>query len=424
MEFQRLRGVRDILPEETPIWQHVESVCRSRFSAYAYSEIRTPIIESASLFQRSLGEGSDVVRKEMYQFQDKGEREITLRPEGTAGVVRALIEAGVLNRQMTGVAKVYYMGSMYRYDRPQAGRYREFYQAGVEALGSESPALDVEVILLALDIFEKLELKDLSVAINSIGCRTCRPAYVHALDEFLVKSRDKLDEDCQGRMAKNVLRVLDCKNPSCQKVFADAPRTVDHLCRECQNHFEVVQNLLKKRGVTFTLDSKLVRGLDYYTRTAFEVLSGQLGSQSAVCGGGRYDNLVEELGGPSIPAVGFAIGLDRLISLLSKDLQEKLRRPIEVFIIPMGKEASEVALTLSVPLRAKGYRVEIGWDDRGLKGSLKGAARLGVRAVVIMGEEEMKTHIVQIKNMETGSQEGVKLEEVVVGVGRILGDHS
>ena len=420
MQFQKIRGVRDLRPSETPIWQYVESVCRSQFEAFGYGELRTPLIEPVHLFTRSLGEGSDVVRKEMYVFKDKGDREIALRPEGTAPVVRSILEDGSIQNTKGGVLKLYYIGRMYRYDRPQEGRYREFYQAGVEAIGSLNPILDVEVILLAVDLFSRLELEGLSVSLNSIGCKICRPGFQKALKDYFEKFSDQLCTDCGDRWEKNILRILDCKNESCKKIVIDAPKSTDHLCKECGDHFLQVQSLLKKRRVAFQLDPLLVRGLDYYTRTAFEIISGTLGTQNAVCGGGRYDNLIEEFGGPDTPAVGFAIGLDRLVSILPIEVREKTKQSIDVLVFPLGKDAQDVALSLCLSLRAKGIRTDMGFEDRGLKGSLKTASNMGAKVVLILGEDELKKDVVQLRDMEMGEQSEVRLAEVVSRVESML----
>ena len=321
--MQALRGTQDILPDNIYKWNHVESVIKELCALYGYSEIRTPMFEDTKLFLRGIGDTTDVVAKEMYTFEDRGGRSITLRPENTAAVVRSYLEHKLYGDQQ--VHKLFYIGSMFRYDRPQAGRYREFHQFGVEVLGASSPAADAEVINLAYTLFKTLGLKELELHINSIGDYKCRPIYRQTLIEFFEEKEDQLCDDCQARLHKNPLRILDCKEDSCRRASAGAPKITDYLCDECEKKFEAVKRYLAALEIPFSVDSRLVRGLDYYTNTAFEIQYPPLGAQSAICGGGRYDGLVEDVGGPSTPGIGFAVGLERL--LLALEMQKLIPEP-------------------------------------------------------------------------------------------------
>ena len=321
--MQALKGTHDILPEEVYKWDYMEGVIRDVCARYGYKEIRTPIIEATELFQRGIGDTTDVVTKEMYTFTDRGNRSVTLRPENTASAVRAYLEHKMYGDQQ--VHKMFYIGSMFRYDRPQAGRYREFHQFGLEVLGASSPLADAEVIAMACEIFHRLGLKDLDLHLNSIGDKNCRPAYRQKLIEFFEGKKDQLCDDCRERLYKNPLRILDCKEEGCKKASIGAPEITDYLCDDCHKKFEAVKHYLDGLGISYTVDPRLVRGLDYYTNTAFEIQYPPLGAQSAVCGGGRYDGLVEEIGGPSTPGIGFAIGLERL--LLALEMQNLIPAP-------------------------------------------------------------------------------------------------
>ena len=405
------RGTKDILPEQMGAWIFVEDRIRDICRRYGYREIRTPIFEHTELFQRGIGEGTDVVDKEMYTFQDRGGRSITLRPENTAAAVRAYLQNKLFAEG--GLTKLFYMGSMFRYDRPQAGRMREFHQFGVEALGEGSPTVDAEIILLAVDFLSSLGLTDLSLSLNSVGCPNCRPIYRKRLQDFF---RDKLGDlcgDCQSRFEKNPMRILDCKADSGKPFMGDAPKITDCLCEECGTHFEELQRLLKAVGIPFSLDSRLVRGLDYYTKTAFEIKYEPLGAQSAVAGGGRYDKLVEEIGGNPTPAVGFAVGMERI--LLAMEKQGRLPEPkrgMEAFVVALGEGAKETAFCLLTKLRRAGLRSAMDYGGRSMKAQMKQAGKACARFALILGEDEVRDGTVACKNMETGEQRSVPMDEI------------
>lgn len=414
--MQALRGTQDILPDQADQWHYVENVIRRLCGLYGYREIRTPMFESTELFHRGIGDTTDVVTKEMYTFEDRGGRSVTLRPENTASVVRAYLEHKLYGDHQ--VHKFYYMGSMFRYDRPQAGRYREFHQFGVEVLDSALPAADAEVISLAYDIFSALGLHDLELHVNSIGCSKCRPVYRKKLIEYFSARQDELCDDCRERMEKNPLRILDCKEPGCRAAAAGAPLITDYLCEECREKFEALQQYLKAMDIPFTLDPRLVRGLDYYTNTAFEIQYPPLGAQSAVCGGGRYDGLVEEIGGPSIPGIGFAIGLERLI--LALQLQNlfpaKQESPL-VYLACIGREASAMGMAVQRALRRENIVSEMDLQGRSLKGQMKQANKLQAAYTVIIGDDEVKKGTALIRTMADGTQEEVPADQAA---GRIV----
>jgi len=412
MKYTRQRGTRDILPPEIRTWQFLEDKARSVFESYNYAEIRTPIFEQTELFTRGIGEDTDIVGKEMYTFIDKGERSITLRPEETAPVVRALIENNLLGQNE--LVKLYYIGPMFRYERPQAGRSRQFYQAGVEVFGSSDPLIDAEVIELGLRYFIEIGLKELEVDINSVGCKKCRPKYKEELKKYFKGRSKDLCETCQGRLDRNPLRILDCKEPKCQKAIEGAPATTDHLCEECRAHFDKVKDYLSQYGIRFKLNKRLVRGLDYYTKTTFEIVSRSLGAQNAVCGGGRYDTLVEELGGRSTPATGFAIGLDRLV-IVMKDQKISIPKDkrLQVYIITLGDAARQKGLEFLRNLRVMGIRSDIDYQGRSLNSQLKSADRLNAEFAVIIGDDELRNGLAIIKSMDEKTQEKVKFEEVL-----------
>jgi histidyl-tRNA synthetase len=379
----------------------VEGAIREVCRRYHYLEVRTPIFEHTELFERTTGETTDIVEKQMYTFRDRGGRSLTLRPEGTAPVVRAYLEAP--ERPLLPW-KVFYLGPMFRHERPQAGRFRQFVQFGVEALGSDDPALDGEVIALARDLFGKLGLQGLSVHLNSIGCHRCRPSYRQALLEYL-RGREGLCVDCTRRLEVNPLRVLDCKEPSCRALVAEAPRPADFLCSECHQHFAAVRGFLERMGIPYELDPTLVRGLDYYTRTVFEIMHGALGAQNTVCAGGRYDGLVEQLGGDPTPGVGFATGLERLIATL--ELEGRLPPPpreVQVMVVYAGEAARWTALDILYCLRGSGWQADIDYLGRSLRAQMKHAARLGASLVVMVGEEEIAAGEVTVRDMRSGEQ--------------------
>lgn len=408
MSLRAVRGVKDILPGEVELWEKVESEARGVLKTFGFSEIRVPIFEHTSLFARSIGETTDIVEKEMYTFKDKGGESITLRPEATASVVRAYVEHKLFHPP--GVLKVFTFGPMFRYERPQAGRFRQFHQINVEAFGSANPAVDAEVLVLVDTFLRNLKLEGLRLDLNSLGDARCRPKYKDALRGFLERRKDALCDDCRRRVERNPMRVLDCKAAGCQELKEVAPTMSEHLCRECVEHFEEVQGMLGRVGVDFNLNPHLVRGLDYYTRTTFEVLSPSLGAQNAVCGGGRYDGLVEELGGPPTPAIGFAVGMERLVSLLDrKALGVDEGRP-HLFLAILGKEAESAAFDLMHALRRASLRIERDYQGRSLKAQMKVADRSGAPYTLILGQEELSRGVALLRNMAASEQEELPLE--------------
>lgn len=409
--MQALKGTHDILPEEVYKWDYMEGVIRDVCARYGYKEIRTPIIEATELFQRGIGDTTDVVTKEMYTFTDRGNRSVTLRPENTASAVRAYLEHKMYGDQQ--VHKMFYIGSMFRYDRPQAGRYREFHQFGLEVLGASSPLADAEVIAMACEIFHKLGLRDLDLHLNSIGDKNCRPAYRQKLIEFFEGKKDQLCDDCRERLYKNPLRILDCKEEGCKKASVGAPEITDYLCDDCHAKFEAVKHYLDGLGISYTVDPRLVRGLDYYTNTAFEIQYLPLGAQSAVCGGGRYDGLVEEIGGPSTPGIGFAIGLERL--LLALEMQNLIPAPKSqkrVYIAALGEDAVAEGFKIQEELRGLGVLTDMDLQGRSLKGQMKQAGKLDSQFTVIIGSNELEKGAAAVKNMADGTQEDIPFAEV------------
>lgn len=409
--MQALKGTHDILPEEVYKWDYMEGVIRDVCARYGYKEIRTPIIEATELFQRGIGDTTDVVTKEMYTFTDRGNRSVTLRPENTASAVRAYLEHKMYGDQQ--VHKMFYIGSMFRYDRPQAGRYREFHQFGLEVLGASSPLADAEVIAMACEIFHRLGLKDLNLHLNSIGDKNCRPAYRQKLIEFFEGKKDQLCDDCRERLYKNPLRILDCKEEGCKKASIGAPEITDYLCDDCHKKFEAVKHYLDGLGISYTVDPRLVRGLDYYTNTAFEIQYPPLGAQSAVCGGGRYDGLVEEIGGPSTPGIGFAIGLERL--LLALEMQNLIPAPKaqkRVYIAALGEDAVAEGFKIQEELRGLGVLTDMDLQGRSLKGQMKQAGKLDSQFTVIIGSNELEKGAAAVKNMADGTQKDIPFAEV------------
>jgi len=403
-EIQALRGTRDILPEEVGYWQRVEAVAQEILARAAYREIRTPIFEQTALFERGIGEATDVVGKEMYTFLDRGDRSITLRPEGTAGVVRSLIEHGL--QTQGGVQRLWYTGPMFRYERPQAGRQRQFHQLGVEVLGSADPRADAEVIAIATDILQSLGLKNLRLDLNSVGNLEDRQNYRQALVDYLTPYKDELDPDSQERLSRNPLRILDSKDKRTQEIAQNAPSILDYLGSYSRHHFEQVQQLLRDLGIRYQLNPRLVRGLDYYTHTAFEIQSDDLGAQATVCGGGRYDGLVAQLGGPDTPAIGWAIGLERLILLLQQ-LQELPLSELDFYVVSRGDRAETQALVLAQKLRHAGFSVELDLSGSGFKKQFARADRSGAFACLILGDEEAESQTVKLKWMASKEQQAI-----------------
>ncbi|MFN3740443.1 MAG: histidine--tRNA ligase [Thermodesulfovibrionales bacterium] len=400
MRFNRVKGVHDIYAPEVYLYQKIEKVSKEVFELYGFKEIRLPIIEHTELFQRSIGSTTDIVEKEMYTFTDKGGRSITLRPEGTAGAVRAYIENGLYS--LPSPQKFYYMGPMFRYERPQAGRFRQFHQIGVEAFGIAEPRMDLEVILLLQAILKRLGFNSLTFEINSLGCSKCRPQYRERLIEFFSQKISAFCSDCQRRFEKNPLRLLDCKVPNCIKERTDAPSILQFLCKDCIRHFEKLRSYLEDMNIAYTIRHDLVRGLDYYTRTIFELKSETLGAQSAIAAGGRYDNLVEGFGGPPTPAIGFAIGIERLVSLIKteKVIQEKGPK---AYIAFLGDEAERASLKIAEGLRDRGFWIELGTGGS-LKAQLRRADKLKAEYAIIIGEDELKRSVLKWKRLSDGSE--------------------
>ncbi len=408
--IQSVKGTRDLLPGDTPLWQRVEEEARRVFEAYNFREIRTPVLEQTALFARSVGSDTDIVTKEMYTFEDRDSESLTLRPEATASVVRAYIEHRLYNEG--GIHKLYYFGPMFRRERPQKGRYRQFYQIGAEVLGSDHPAIDAEVLEMLVLLLERLGLKELKLLVNSVGCPKCRPEYLKKLRHALEKVKAQLCADCQRRAHTNPLRVLDCKVEADQPIIEQLPHILDHLCPECRQHFECVTTELDERGVAYEIVPRLVRGLDYYTRTTFEITSGALGAQNALLGGGRYDGLSEMLGGPPAPGFGFAIGQDRLALTVEESAALELKAPLAVYIAWMGEAARDTAARLARQLRRAGISTEISFQPVKLKKALGFANRLRARHAVIIGEEEVASGQYQLKDMQTGEQVAVAANEL------------
>lgn len=412
MKFRRLPGTKDILPEEALIWEKVEYVIREIAKAYSYSEIITPIFESSGLFIHSVGDTTDIVTKEMYTFTDKGGREVTLKPEGTAPVVRAYIENNLdLNPKPV---KLFYIDRFYRYERPQKGRLREFHQFGAEVFGSSSSLVEVELIKLSFDILLKLGFRELSVDINTIGCRECNPKYKESLKEYFLTYKEQLCKECNSRIEKNILRILDCKEEGCKKIAQNAPKIEDYLCNACKTHFDELKENLIRFDINYKLNHQLVRGLDYYNRTVFEVISSSLGAQNALLGGGRYDYLVKDLGGPDTPACGFALGLERLIMLITEEnlINFSLRVP-DIYIANTGNDALYHSFKLADILRKENFITDIDLEGRGIKKGLSFAEKKGIKKVVIVGEDEVANNYYTLRDMDLRSQKVYSIKELI-----------
>jgi histidyl-tRNA synthetase len=409
--YQTPKGTVDTLPPEQPYWSYVRHQAAETCRLYGYGRIDTPAFESTGLFSRSIGQETDIVSKEMYSFEDKGGNQLTLRPEGTAPVCRAYIEHGLYNQPQP--VKLYYLADIFRYERPQSGRQRQHHQFGYEAIGDGDPALDAEVVDMAWRFYTGLGLKDLKLLLNSIGCRECRPAYLAELETYYRNHADELCKDCRTRLEKNVLRLLDCKQPGCQPLTEAAPRSSDHLCAECSEHFDLLQKYLGLLGLPFEIEHRLVRGLDYYTRTVFEIQPQTGGAQSTIGGGGRYDDLIEELGGKPTPAVGFATGIERIILNLKQQNVEvpPLPQP-QVFIAAIGDAARDQAVKLAAELRQAGIGVVPAYGAKSLKAQLRQADKLGAAYAVIIGEEELAKGMVALRDMATAQQEMVGIKEL------------
>lgn len=405
-----IRGTQDVLPAESYKWQHIEQTALSIARDFGYREMRTPVFEHTVLFQRSVGETTDVVQKEMYTFDDKGGRSITLRPEGTAGAARAMLEHGLNNDALP--VKASYVTSCYRYENPQAGRLREFHQFGVECFGAAAPQADAEVIALAHTVLETLGVTGVSLHINSIGCPACRAKYHEALKAYFSARKDQLCETCLGRLERNPMRILDCKSPVCSALAAEAPVILDYLCDDCAAHFQAVKDCLEEAELPYTVDPRIVRGLDYYTRTVFEFVSDALGAQAVVCGGGRYDGLCQELGGPSIPSLGFGMGLERLLLVMeAKGCAFPAPPRCELYLAPMGEAAVRRCFAIASRLREGGVAVEFDVAGRGLKAQMKYADKLGARYVIVVGDSELETGMAKLKDMESGEASDIALDD-------------
>jgi histidyl-tRNA synthetase len=410
VKYSALKGIQDILPPDIHIWQKVESTALEIFRKYGFQEIRIPIIESTDIFIRSIGETTDIVEKEMYTFPDKAGRSITMRPEGTAPAVRCYVEHHLYN--LSSPQKFFYSGPMFRYERPQKGRFRQFYQIGVEAFGVSQPSMDAEIIAMLRNLLEGIGLKEVNFELNSIGCDKCRPDYRNALLDFFRSRLSDFCPDCQRRYELNPLRILDCKVERCIELRQGAPVVTDHLCSECREHFGELIFRLQTLEIPYTLNPNLVRGLDYYTRTAFEVTSEHLGAQKAVAAGGRYDKLVEEFGGPSTPAIGFALGMERIVTLLKETWTEDHPAP-KVFIATLGKEAEIEGFKIAEDLRAKGLWAEPNYGGASLKSQLRKADRIGAEFAFIIGENELKAGKVQWKNLKKSEQGEVEIKDIL-----------
>lgn len=406
-----IKGTQDILPADVYKNQFIEQTVLDVASKFGFREIRTPVFEHTELFQRGVGDTTDVVQKEMYTFDDKGGRSITLRPEGTAGAVRAFLEHGLFNEALP--QKICYILNCYRYEKPQAGRWREFQQFGVEMFGAASPAADAEVISLANEIFAFLGVEGLQLELNSIGCPECRKKYHEALREYFDSRKDELCPTCLGRLEKNPMRILDCKSPVCKDIAKDAPAIIDYICDDCSAHFEAVKKYLDKMNIEYVVNPRIVRGLDYYTRTVFEFVSTQIGAQGTVCGGGRYDGLVEELGGPVTPALGFGMGTGRLLMLLEAQGIE-LPKPdgCDIYIAPMGEQASFEAAAIVADLRAGGISAQTDVVGRSLKAQMKYADKIGAKYTMVLGDNEIAENKANIKNMDNGNTTEMQLSDL------------
>lgn len=406
------KGTQDILPENVSKWYYIEDMIKEILNKYGYKEIRTPFFEYTDLFVRGIGESTDIVTKEMFTFPDRKGRSLTLRPEGTAPVIRAYLENGM--DRISKVIKLFYLGPMFRCEKPQAGRFRQFNQFGIEVIGTKSPAADAEVIITVLDVYKKLGLKNLEILINSVGCKKCRVDYIQKLKKYLKDKKDFLCSECKERYSKNPLRVLDCKKDSCKKITESAPVIIENLCQDCESHFVQVKLYLDDQKIIFSEDPRLVRGLDYYTKTAFEIISGGLGAQNAIGGGGRYDDLIEELGGKPTPAVGFAAGIERMIIAID---QQKVEWPVEkrldVFVAKVDEKNKDTAFRLLQKIRNAGLSADMDYSEGSLKSQMRIANKIGARYTVIVGEEELSKNMVILRNMQTKEQKEIKIDNLI-----------
>lgn len=414
------RGTKDIVPAEAYKWNYLEGKFRDLCRLYGYEEIRTPIFEHTELFKRGVGDTTDIVQKEMYTFKDRGDRDLTLKPEGTAGVIRAFIENKMYAE--TQPTKLFYITPCFRYERPQSGRQRQFHQFGVEALGSDTPSLDAEVISLAMQFLGEAGLKDLTVSINSVGCPVCREEYNQLLKDYLAAKADVLCDLCNDRRDKNPMRVIDCKNETCQANIVDIPLMADHLCENCKDHFSQLKLYLDEMDINYVVDKKIVRGLDYYKRTAFEIISNDLGAQSTVCGGGRYDGLVEQIGGPSgYSGIGFGLGAERLLLTLEANGVE-IGNPnhTDIFVVTIGDKAKLKSFSILKDLRDNHISADKDHLDRSLKAQFKYSNKINARYTIVIGDDELDKDEATLKNMETGDQKLIKISELVEELRTVL----
>ncbi len=409
-----IKGTKDVLPSESYKNQYIEATCLGVAENFGYKEMRTPVFEHTELFQRGVGDTTDVVQKEMYTFDDKGGRSITLRPEGTSGAARAFLENGLSNEALP--QKICYLTSCYRYEKPQAGRLREFHQFGIECFGATSPLADAEMISLAKQIFDELGVKDLHLELNSIGCPECRAEYHKALKEYFSQYKDKLCDTCNDRLERNPMRILDCKSPVCSEIAKGAPVVLDYLCDECREHFQKVKSYLDAANIEYIVNPQIVRGLDYYTKTVFEFVSDAIGSQGTVCGGGRYDGLLEELGGQHTPSLGFGMGLERLQLVMEAqgcNFPEPSRP--DLFIVAMGEKATLKAVEIAKDMRDEGFSVVYDLNGRSLRAQMKYADKLGAKFNVVIGDNEVENKVVSLKDMATGESSEINLDTFVNG---------
>lgn len=411
MAIKAPKGTKDMLPQDAYKWQYIEDAWKKICKEYGFKEIRTPMFEATELFNRGIGDTTDVVQKEMYTFEDLGKRSITLKPEGTSPTVRAFIESNLYAE--TQPTKLFYDIPCFRYEKPQAGRLREFHQFGIENFGTSSMLADAEIIALGYDFLQRMGIEDVELHISSVGCRECRPKHRKALQDFLRPKYDELCETCKSRFDKNPMRILDCKSDKDQELVKGAPMMLDYLCDDCKKDFDELKAHLDSMGIKYVVDPSIVRGLDYYTKTAFEFITTKIGAQGTVCGGGRYDHLIEEIGGPDMPGVGFGLGKERLIMLMEEsgnDFGGDIRP--QLFVAWIGDEAREYAVKLVNDLRKEGLRCELDTRERNLKGQMKYANKLGAAYTAVIGEDEVKSGEITLKNMESGEQKKVKREEL------------
>ncbi len=417
MKITAIKGFKDILPEETDLWQRFESIVRELLGSFGFQEVKLPLMERTELFSRSIGQETDIVSKEMYTLLDSKGRGMTLRPEATASVVRAYVQHRM--DQIGGVQKLFTIGPMFRHERPQKGRFRQFHQVSAEMFGDPGPKSDADIIILAMHLFEKIGVKDLTLNLNSLGCSGCRPVFKEKLKDYLLKQCNSLCSDCKRRAETNPLRVFDCKVKTCNDIVSGAPSIPEFLCDDCQDHFDTLKGYLESSGVNFFLNPQLVRGLDYYNRTAFEVQTEKLGAQNAVAGGGRYDGLVKVLGGPNQPAMGFAVGIERIIALMELEGKQTLKIP-DLFIAAVGENAEKISFNWVVDLRKSGLWVEMDYGGKGLKAQMKRADRFGVKKVLIVGEDELSSGKGVLRDMDTKVQEDVDLKDAMENIRKAL----